>query len=197
MARRYRLKKRAQRQEKTKQRIIQAAIELHEALGPARTTISAIAERAGVERLTVYRHFPTELSLFTACTKHYWSKHPFPDPEPWRFIADPASRLERALHEVYAYHRSTQTMTVSFLRDAPIKPVVVQTTSIYVQHWKHMQDVLALGWKVPRQTRHILLGVIGHALAFQTWYSLACQQGLREEEAIRLMVGMVRNVAPQ
>ena len=71
MKRRYELKERARRQAETRQRIVDAAVELHTSVGPARTTISAIAERAGVERHTVYAHFPDEPTLFRACSTHW------------------------------------------------------------------------------------------------------------------------------
>ena len=82
MPRTYRLKRRAERQNETRERIVEAAVDLHTTLGPARTSILAIAERAGVERPTVYRHFPTTESLLTACTAHHWAQQPAPDPEP-------------------------------------------------------------------------------------------------------------------
>src|SRR5215469_2787592 len=108
MARKYQLHQRAQRQAETRQRIIDAAVELHTTLGPAQTTVSAIAERAGVERPTFYRHFPDEHALLTACSSHYLVTHPLPDPTSWGLIADPQTRLRRALAEVYAYYRRTE-----------------------------------------------------------------------------------------
>ena len=99
MARKYEMKRRARRQEETRRRITEAAVRLHQALGPAKTTISAIAERAGVQRLTVYRHFPDERALLSACSSHYAAANPPPDPEPWTRIPDPEDRLRRALAE--------------------------------------------------------------------------------------------------
>src|SRR3712207_2383953 len=104
----YNLKARAERRQQTHQRIVQTAMELHEAHGPAQTTITDIAKRAGVERQTVYNHFPDELSLLMACSAHYRDLNPSPDPEPWRTIPDPQSRLRRALAEVYAYYRRNE-----------------------------------------------------------------------------------------
>ena len=117
MPRKYELRRRAERQEETRQRIVEATVALHETLGAARTTISDIAARAGVERATVYRHFPDERALLTACSGHYVARHPRPDPAPWIEIADPETRLRAALAEVYAYHRRTERMTDRAIRD--------------------------------------------------------------------------------
>ena len=100
----YKLKRRAERQEETRLRIARAAAELHETVGPSKTTISALAEEAGVSRPTIYSHFPNELSLFKACSSLDLSENPPPDPDPWAKIADPEERLRSALTEVYAYY---------------------------------------------------------------------------------------------
>src|SRR3712207_8957648 len=102
--RKYELKKRAEQMAETHLRITEAAIELHGSVGPSRTTMSAVAERAGVERRTLYRHFPNEADLFEACSSHYFAANPWPDLDAWRAIADPDERLERALDELYAYY---------------------------------------------------------------------------------------------
>ncbi len=103
--RRYQQKRRAEQQAETRQRIVEAMVDLHREVGPARTTISAIAERAGVERLTVYRHFPDERSMFEACTSHYATQVPGPDPAAWAGIEEPAERLRAALLAFYDYYR--------------------------------------------------------------------------------------------
>src|SRR6266851_4807052 len=100
----YELKRRGERQAATRRRIVRAAVGLHGSVGPLATTISAIARRARVERETVYRHFPDERSLFAACTAHHLAAHPGPSIATWRAIIDPPARLERALHETYAYY---------------------------------------------------------------------------------------------
>ena len=115
--RRYELRKRADAMQDTRRRITEAAVELHGTIGPARTTITAVAERAGVQRQTVYRHFPTEDDLFAACSGHFAATHPRPDVEAWRAIADPAERLETALDELYAYYEATEAMYTNILRD--------------------------------------------------------------------------------
>lgn len=192
MARKYELKRRAEQQEETRQRIVEATVEMHETLGIARTTISAIAERAGVQRLTVYRHFPDERTLFTACTSHYQAKNPPPDPAPWARIADPEVRLRSALTEVYAYHSRTEPMMLSTMHDIPQKPVMFEILQPFFQHWERMRDVLAVGWGARGERRELLLAAIGHALDFGTWRSLVREQGLDDEQATDLMARMVR-----
>jgi AcrR family transcriptional regulator len=193
MTRKYEMKRRAERQEETRQRITEATVELHQALGPAKTTISAIAEKAGVQRLTVYRHFPDEHALFVACTSHYMGQNPPPELDPWTEVADPKARLRRALSEVYAYHRRTESMMISVLRDAQVHPLTREFAEPYFQHWDRMRYVLVAGWGVQdRQLEELLLGALGHALDFQTWRSLVRQQGLGDEQAVELMAKMVR-----
>src|SRR5713226_6578642 len=124
MTRKYELKQRAQSQAETRRRIVEATVELHGSVGPARTTISAIAERAGVQRLTVYRHFPDERSLFEACTSHSAVENPRPDPSAWAAIDDPEERLRVALREIYAYFRANEELTANVRRDLPELPVL-------------------------------------------------------------------------
>src|SRR3954452_11246413 len=100
----YQQRKRAADVAATRQRITEAAMELHGSVGPARTTVSAVADRAGVQRHTVYRHFPTEDDLFTACSVHWAAMNPWPDPEPWRSIDDPGTRLRTALDAIYRWY---------------------------------------------------------------------------------------------
>ncbi len=118
--RKYELKKRAEEMAGTRRRITEAAIELHGSVGPARTTLSAVAKQAGVERRTLYRHFPNEADLFEACSTHYFSANPWPDLATWRAIRDPQQRLERALDELYAYYERTEPMLSNVLRDAEL-----------------------------------------------------------------------------
>src|ERR1700704_6137942 len=120
MARTYELKQRAENVTATRRRIVDATVELHDSVGPARTTISAIAERAGVQRLTVYRHFPDERTLFEACSSHWSAQNPLPDPSTWAAAADePEERLRIALTEIYRFFGRTEGMTGNLLRDLP------------------------------------------------------------------------------
>src|SRR5687768_1721577 len=108
--RRYEKKARATQEQETRQRILEAALELHGSLGPSRTTISAIAERAGVRRATVYRHFPDERALFVGCSGLSRERNPAPDPGLWAAIADPADRLASALEEIYGWYERMEPL---------------------------------------------------------------------------------------
>jgi AcrR family transcriptional regulator len=191
MARKYQLKQRAARQNETRQRIIDAAVELHTTIGVAHTTLSAVAARAGVERLTLYRHFPTEHELFVACANHYLVTHPLPDPTPWALVADPLVRLRRALAEVYAYYHITEESWVHIPHDGQAHPDLAEFVAPYVERWGKMQAALGVGWEAPQEKSKLLEAALGHALDFQTWYSLVRQQELADEQAIELLVGMI------
>jgi AcrR family transcriptional regulator len=191
-ARSYRLQRRAERQEETRRRILEATVSLHAELGAARTSIAAIAERAGVERLTVYRHFPDERALLTGCTGHYQAAHPPPDPTPWRAMADPRERLRTGLAAVYAYHRATERMMSGAQRDLAVLPVLREVLAPVFAHWRRVQAVLAEGWPDPAG----LVGpLLGHAIGFGTWQSLVREQGLTEAEAVALMARLVEFAA--
>ncbi len=150
MTRKYDMRRRAKRQEETRRRIVEATIELHETIGMARTTISAIAERAGVQRLTVYRHFPDERALFRACSGHWSAANPPPDPTSWTQISDPEERLRGALAAVYAYHRQTEPMISNVVRDAQVHPPTREVSEPYFRHWERMRYVLAARRPGPR-----------------------------------------------
>ena len=152
MTRKYELKERARRQEETRQRIVEATVELHGSLGPAHTTISAIAERAGVQRLTVYRHFPDELSLFRACSGHWRAEHPLPDMSRWAAIPDPEERLGEALREIYAYFRATEDMTALVLRDFAEVDAIQTVAAPTIRYWADVRELLERGW-APRGRR--------------------------------------------
>ncbi len=200
----YELKKRAERQEETRLRIARATLELHEILGPALTTRSAIAERAGVTRPTVYSHFPDELSLGKACSSLELSDNPLPDPGPWQEIAHPEERLRVALGELYAYFRRREGLWANILRDqemplADDDPEAREADAEIMEpiflHWERMKETLAAGWVSSEASPRLLLSAIGLALDFQAWRAMVRTQGLSDEEAIELMVGMVRCAA--
>ncbi len=194
----YKLKKRAERQEETRLRIARATLELHETLGPALTTRSAIAERAGVGRPTVYSHFPDELSLGKACSSLDLSENPLPDPGPWEEIADPERRLRTALTELYGYFRRREGLWTNILRDQEMphrkdNPNEREIMKPFFGHWERMQRTLAAGWGTHNgHSQRLLLAAIGVALDFQSWRTMVRKQGLTDEQAIELMVGMVR-----
>jgi AcrR family transcriptional regulator len=191
----YELKRRAERQEETRQRIVEAAAELHTNLGPARTTVTAIAERAGVTRPTVYAHFPDERSLFAACSGHVQATVPPPDPAGWRSIADPGERLETALRELYRYYERLETLFDNVERDAPAMPVVAELMANRHRALEEMRDLLLDGWPARGGARARLRRAIGHALEFRTWQSLVRGQGCSTDEAALLMRTFARGVA--
>ncbi|MGH7445237.1 MAG: TetR/AcrR family transcriptional regulator, partial [Longimicrobiales bacterium] len=77
---------RAAQEADTRLRITEAAMRLHEEVGPAHTTVTDVAARAGVSRMTVYNHFATDAELIEACSTHWSTLHPLPDPKEWRVI---------------------------------------------------------------------------------------------------------------
>lgn len=189
--RRYQLRRRAELQAETRRRIVDAAVQLHTTIGPARTTISAIAELAGVQRLTVYRHFPDLESLFMACTTRGTELWPMPDLAGWREVPTPEARLRRALAETYAYFRTRERGLTVIMRDAQDMPVV---PGFLERRHKQATEAVATVWKARGRRRRLLLAAIGHALAFETWHSLVRGQGLQDSEAVELMVRLVRTI---
>ncbi len=183
---RYRLGKRAIQQAQTRQRIVEATAALHEEVGPAATTISAVAERAGVQRLTVYRHFPDEDALIAACAAHTGTRHPPPSPALWSGIRDPGERLEAALRSVYVYYQQREQALANVLRDAERLPALEEALAPMRDYLEGVAEELSAGWQVAPQTERYFRAALGHALDFWTWRSLAAR-GLDPMEAARLM----------
>ncbi|MGH3070887.1 MAG: TetR/AcrR family transcriptional regulator [Gaiellaceae bacterium] len=194
-SRTYELKQRAERQEETRRRIVAAAIELHTTLGPARTTVQAIAEKAGVTRPTVYAHFPDGRSLLEACSAHVRMTVPPPDPGPWRSIADPGERLETALRELYGYYERLEPLLENVQRDAASMPIVAEMNAYRVRYLEELRDLLLEGWPARGGARARLAHAVGHALEFGTWQSLVRRQGCVTGEAAQLMVSFARAAA--
>jgi AcrR family transcriptional regulator len=190
----YRLRKRADQVAETHRRITEAAIELHGTVGPARTTLSAVAERAGVERRTLYRHFPTEADLFVACSTHYFAANPWPDVGAWRAIRDPDERLARGLEELYAYYERTEPMFRNVLRDAELVDFARDAVLPLQAYLEDAVRVLAAGRPARGRRRILLAGALRHALAFSTWRSLTAA-GLTRPEAAALVTGLVEAAA--
>lgn len=186
----YRLKERAHRQEETRRRITKATVELHGSVGAARTTISAIAVRAGVERLTVYRHFPDERSLLEACSSHWMAAHPPPDPTAWAAIEAHDERLRAALAEIYAYYEANEHMLANNVRDAPEIPVLAELMGGFAAYLQGVHSTLMRGRRVRGRRRARLIAALGHTLDFEVWRSLRRRQRLEASEAIELMVGL-------
>jgi AcrR family transcriptional regulator len=184
----YELKRRAERQEETRRRIVGAAVELHTTLGPSRTTVHAIAEKAGVTRPTVYAHFPDARSLFEACSAHVRATIPPPDPTPWHSISDPSERLETALRDVYGYYERLEPLLENVQRDAAVMPLVAEMNAYRTRYLEQIRDLLLEAWPTRRGASARLRRAIGHALEFRTWQSLVRRQGCATEEAAQLMV---------
>jgi AcrR family transcriptional regulator len=194
--RRYELRKRAERQALTRRRIVDAALELHGQVGPVRTTVSAIALRAGVERLTVYRHFPDEVALLTACTGDLLARHPLPDMNGWFTERHPPTRLRRALCDLYAWYRATEPVAASLLHDAPELPALRTGLRPLTDPLAELPAALSEGWPTfGPYGRGRLAGVIGHALEVGTWQSLAGRRGLSDEQTADLLVAAARGAA--
>jgi AcrR family transcriptional regulator len=189
----YRMTRRAELEAQTRLRITESASVLHEQFGPARTSISAIAEHAGVRRSTVYRHFPDEEALFDACSSHWFAANPPPDPRVWERIDDPAARTETALRELYAFYGRTHRMYTSLYRDEALVPIVKRRLGAFRSYLDGAGDALLRGrgqrGRAARRTR----AAAGHAVSFPTWRSLVQEQGLDEDTAVALMCRFVED----
>jgi AcrR family transcriptional regulator len=163
--RRYTLKERARAQDETRQRIVEATMALHEELGPRATTISAIAERAGVQRLTVYRHFPDETAVFAACTSHWLALNPPPSTELWAGLSGDAA-IAAAIDAFAAYYGRTRRMWSASHRDVDHVPALQEPMRRFRAHLEGLADELSAG-RAPA-----VRITIAHLLAFPTWESL-------------------------
>jgi AcrR family transcriptional regulator len=181
--------------EATRRRIVEATVALHEEIGPAATTITAIAARAGVQRLTVYRHFPKERAVLAACSAHWMAEHPLPDAAAWAGLANPAARLRRALAAVYAWYGAGEPMLRQLLRDAPVVPALAELVAPFGGWLRELGGQLSAGWGAAGESQRRLRAAVGHALRFETWCSLK-EEGLTDEEAASLMAGFVEGVKP-
>jgi AcrR family transcriptional regulator len=187
----YRMKRRAGLEAETRLRITESAVALHGTLGPARTSISAIADNAGVRRSTVYRHFPDEAALFAACSSHWRAANPVPELARWQAIAEPDERLRCGLEELYAHYRRTERMRENLVRDEKTMPTVQRTFAAFRVYLNGAADVLMRGRPLRGRAAKRVRAAIGHALAFTTWQSLARGQGLDDEQAADLMCRLV------
>jgi AcrR family transcriptional regulator len=189
--RKYRKRRRAEREDETRLRITEAAVDLHGSLGPARTTISAVAERAGVQRATVYRHFPDEEALFGACSSHWRAQHPLPDLAAWAAVADPEKRLRIALGDLYAWYAKGEKMLEKTTRDAALVPAMRPAVESMGAWFAEAGTTILRGRPERRARRRRVEAAIGHALSFSTWRSLVRDQGLSDSEAVDLMQGLI------
>ena len=189
--RKYTKRRRAESEQETRQRITEAAVALHGSVGPARTTISAVAENAGVQRATVYRHFPDDESLFAACSGHWVAMNPPPDPARLSGASDPTTRLRRALADTYAYYGRTEAMAENVLRDAPLVDAMAKPVAMRLAYFEAFVDAVVAGRPERGDKRRRVKAAIAHALSFPTWRSLVREQGLEDDEAVAVMAAMV------
>lgn len=187
--RKYELKKRAESREDTRRRIVEATVELHRTEGPAATQISEIARRAGVQRVTVYNHFPDDHSLLAACSAHWRALHPAPDASAWEAVADPGERLRIALAELYAWYRETEPMTANVLRDAELlpalQPIVENGLGRYLAN---AREVLTELFRARGRRRERIEAALRAATDVHVWRALA---PLGDRDAADLAAGLV------
>jgi AcrR family transcriptional regulator len=184
--RRYEKKARAVQEETTRMRVIDAAIELHGTVGPARTTISSIAERAGVRRATVYRHFPDERTLLMGCSSTWRERNPVPDPTAWAAIGDPVERLEAALDALYGWHEQVEPMLSLVLRDQDAVPVIAEIQQGRHAYLAAVEQTLLPGWEATTRRR----AAIALALDFYAWRTLH-ERGLDRADTVAVMSAAV------
>jgi AcrR family transcriptional regulator len=189
--RRYTQTNRAEQTAATRRRIVEAAVELHNTVGPAHTTDLAIAERAGVTPRTLYRHFPTELELFGACMTHGMERWPPPEPLAWREIQDPRHRLRHGLTELYAYYREAGRGLAVVIRDNPLLRPELRALPGRGQLLRLIPEVLLEGWGGTAARRKALAAAIGLATSVGTWQVLVDRHGLSDDGAVAILVRMV------
>jgi AcrR family transcriptional regulator len=188
--REYRLKERAQQQAETRRRIIEAVVDLHEEVGPARTTVVEIADRAQVSRPTVYSHFPDERSLITACSQHWSLANPRPDTAAWMEIADPRTRLRTALEQLYDYYAARERMLSNVIRDSELIPSLSEALQLTMGPYSQAAlEALRTERRLRDQRKQI--AALKLALHFRTWQTLARSGGLTNKEAAGLMAALV------
>ena len=190
MKRKYELKRRAERLAETRRRIVEAAVDLHTSVGPAHTTIAAIAERAGVQRHTVYAHFPDERALFRACSLHWRGEHPRPDFRESLELENPDERLRGVLLALYGWYEDVESDLEVLLRDVPLVPTHAEMLDETAATTAALAGELGRG----RPRRRPVRAAVGHALEFETWRSLVRRQGLTSQQAVDAMLRFVTSV---
>lgn len=185
---------RAEKQDETRHRIVEALVTLHQELGPSQTTVKAIAEKAGVQRLTVYRHFPDEASMFDACTSHYMLLNPLPEIATWEKIEKPDDRSCSAILAFYAYYSHTQNMWASVYRDVDQMEALQGPMNQFESYIDNVCDELVSAWKKTHVTKKQLRATLRHALRFSTWQSLEKIQ-LKDDKKAELIKSWLSGIA--
>ena len=186
----YTQRARAEKAAETRRRITEATAALHEELGPARTTVAEIARRAGVQRLTVYNHFPTERELLDACQAHWFSQNPMPNLGPLLAEPDPEVRLRAVLAALYAWFRRTESMSAKVLRDAEVLPVLAEKVRERDAEQEALAAALTAGWGARGARARRVCAAVVLALDFWAWRTLA-RTGLTDAEAADVAAGAV------
>jgi AcrR family transcriptional regulator len=183
--------------EETRTRIARATYELHATVGPAQTTISAVAERAGVQRATVYKHFPEERDLHGACVDYALGKDPPPDPAAWAAVEDPRERLRTGLGELYGFFARNEGLLGNAVRDIPVvlpwfKGNPPESLLAFSALPGMLRDALAAGWATEDEAS--VRAILALAVDFTTWQALVRREGLSDERAIALFGHLVESV---
>ena len=192
------MRRRAELVDETRQRITEATVRLHTTVGPAHTSIAAVAEEAGVTRLTVYRHFADLDALFEACTAHWYARNPAPNAAAWSSIADPQERARRAFGDLYGWFRAHGDALYPIYRDIAAMPVSAREAIV-------ARNEVVAETLVGRHAdggsdgdARLLRAVARHLVDFLTWHSLAIKRGLDDQEvvevAVRLLMSMTGDV---
>lgn len=195
VSRKYQKSRRIELEEETRLRIVRALVALHGSIGPARTTVRAVAEAAGVQRSTVYRHFPDEPSMYAACSAHWTAEHPFPDPGAWLRIEDPTERTRTAIDELYAFYARGAGMLENIFRDESLVEALAPPITAFREYLGVARDAILAGCASTGRDLAVARGVVGHAVAFSTWRSLTAENGLDHEDAVSVMVETIERAA--
>jgi len=184
MPRKYRKVRRAELEEQTRRRITEALVRLHATLGPARTTVQGVAAEAGVQRATVYRHFPDEAAMFAACSTHWAQQNPLPDPAAWAAAKRPVAT---ALGELYEFFAGHERLLTNVFRDESLVESMRPAVRALRGYFAAAAETLARGLT----RRRVARAAIAHALSFATWRSLTRENGLSNAQAVALMARMI------
>ena len=192
--RKYRKTRRAEQEEQTRDKIVEAAMALHEELGPRATSISAIAERAGVQRLTVYRHFEDDVAIFQACSSRWFELNPTPDPSLWQALAPAAHRTEVALFNIYTYYAGNARMLNRVYSDVADVPAVQEVMVGFKSYLERIGNDLLKAWQPETKKRKDVKTLINHALQFSTWQSFS-QEKMKERRVAEVMTKCIDSIA--
>lgn len=185
----YRMQKRAEHVDDTRRRITAAAARLHTTIGPANTTVAAIADEAGVTRLTVYRHFADLDVLFEACRAHWRAENPPPETAAWAAIPELEDRVRTALTRLYGWYREHAEELFPIYRDITAMPSSSQTR---MRDENRRLGQLLVGDAEPTGVdERLLIAASCHVLDYRTWRSLAIAQGLSDAEAVMIGVRLL------